>query len=219
MILILFIFVSCICFGQKNNIQNIDKQTAVYNFESVKIGNQVWMRKNLSVEHYKNGDPIRHITDSTAWVNLSTGAWRYYNDDPATGAIYGKLYNWYAVHDPRGLAPAGWHVATDDEWSLMVTALGSDFNAGKMLKEIGTSHWLTPNTSATNESGFTALPGGSLRYGDSYFTGLGASGCWWTASGSAEPYAKMRSMSHSGTSVYRGSTFRTYGFSVRCVKD
>jgi uncharacterized protein (TIGR02145 family) len=187
--------------------------------ESVTIGSQVWMKKNLNVDHYANGDIIPHVTDSTAWVNLTSGAWRYYNDDPSTGAIYGKLYNWYAVNDPRSLAPEGWHVPTEDEWTVLVSGLGADLNAGKMLKEVGTSHWLSPNTSATNESGFTALPGGSLRYGDTYFSGLGSVGYWWTSSGSTNPYAKMRGMFYNGTSVYRGTIKRTYGFSVRCVKD
>ncbi len=136
----------------------------------VTIGSQVWMLKNLDVDHYRNGDPIPQATDPTAWKALTTGAWCWYNNDPAMGVIYGKLYNWHAVNDPRGLAPAGWHVAADSEWTSL-TAFLVETGAGGRLKEAGTAHWLDPNVEASNSSGFTALPGG-WRAASGTFEGL-----------------------------------------------
>ena len=105
---------------------------------SITICNQVWMLKNLDVSTYRNGDPIPQVTDPTTWVGLTTGAWCYYNNDPANGAIYGKLYNWYAVNDPRGLAPTGWHVPSDAEWTELSTcldAISPTGNVGGKMKE------------------------------------------------------------------------------------
>jgi len=130
---------------------------------SVQIGNQTWTLKNLDVSTYRNGDPIPQVQDNTAWANLSTGAWCYYLNNTANGTIYGKLYNWYAVNDPRGLAPNGYHIPTDAEWTTLTTYLGGSTLAGGKMKEAGSSHWLSPNTGATNSSGFKGLPGG-FRY-------------------------------------------------------
>jgi uncharacterized protein (TIGR02145 family) len=94
-----------------------DCDPPVNNYATVTIGTQVWMTKNLDVDRYRNGDIIPEVKDSIAWANLKTGAWCYYNNDPELGKIYGKLYNWYAVNDPRGLAPAGYHIPTDAEWT------------------------------------------------------------------------------------------------------
>jgi uncharacterized protein (TIGR02145 family) len=127
---------------------------------TVVIGTQQWTDKNLDVLTYRNGDLIPQVKDSTAWAALTTGAWCYFNNDPSGyGAIYGKIYNWYAVNDPRGLAPLGWHIATSDEFETLRNALGGSAVAGGKLKTAGTGRWISPNTGATNESGFSALPG------------------------------------------------------------
>src|SRR5215831_16955339 len=122
-------------------------------YASIKIGHQKWMAKNLDVTHYRNGDKIPQVKNKAAWKALTTGAWCWYNNDSANGAIYGKLYNWYAVNDPRGLAPTGWHIPSDAEWDTLATHLGS--NAGGKLKdtgtiEAGTGLWYAPNKGATN---------------------------------------------------------------------
>ncbi|MEO6542359.1 MAG: fibrobacter succinogenes major paralogous domain-containing protein, partial [Ferruginibacter sp.] len=127
---------------------------------NVTICTQIWMLKNLEVTTYRNGDLIPEVTDPTVWSTLTTGAWCYYSNNAANGPVYGKLYNWYAVNDPRGLAPTGWHVPTDAEFTTLRTCLGGNAVAGGKLKEIGTTHWNSPNVGATNSSGFTALPAG-----------------------------------------------------------
>src|SRR5262249_47959916 len=133
----------------------------------------------------RNGDKIPQVKGKAAWESLTTGAWCWYNNDSATGAVYGKLYNWYAVNDPRGLAPAGWHVPSDAEWDTLATHLGS--NAGGKLKdtgtiEAGTGLWHAPNTGATNKTGFTGLPGGYRpNYGTGTFYYIGSYGYWWSS--------------------------------------
>lgn len=132
-------------------------------YQTVLIGDQCWMMENLKVTHYRNGDPIPHVTDGVTWGNLTSGAYCNYNNDEGNVATYGRLYNWYAVDDSRNIAPAGWHVPSDAEWQTLVDYLGGDAVAGGKMKEAGTTHWASPNTGATNESGFTALPGGGPR--------------------------------------------------------
>lgn len=187
----------------------------------VTICSQTWMVKNLDVSTYRNGNPIPQVTDPVAWAALTTGAWCYYNNDPATGAIYGKLYNWYAVNDPRGLAPAGWHIPTDPEWTTLSNCLGGDFVAGGKMKETGNTHWQGLNTGATNSSGFTGLPGGSRDATGTFFFYLGDYGYWWsaTASSTNPPLAWSRSLYSLSAAIYRDNYGKKFGFSVRCVKD
>ncbi|MDO8952800.1 MAG: fibrobacter succinogenes major paralogous domain-containing protein, partial [Draconibacterium sp.] len=155
-------------------------------YESVTIGTQVWMLKNLNVTTYRNGDAIYNVTDNTEWRNLTTGAYCDYENSSIKADTYGRLYNWYAINDSRNIAPTGWHVATDGEWTTLINYLGGLNLAGGKLKEIGTSHWNTPNIGATNESGFTALPGGYRHYdGGSY--DLKNMGSFWSSS-EASPY-------------------------------
>lgn len=192
--------------------------TSPENNESVKIGNQIWMLKNLNVDHYRNGDPIPEVTDATAWKNLTTGAWCYNNNDPNLGVLYGKLYNWYAVNDIRGLAPEGWHVASDAEWTSLVNYLGGGSIAGGKLKETGTNHWHTPNTGATNESGFTALPGG-YRDANGSFNNVSDSGLWWTSPNGISTNTKSRFLHYSYGNIYTYIDAKGGGFSIRCIKD
>ena len=194
---------------------------------SVNICNQVWMAKNLDVSTYRNGDSIPQVTDPAAWASLTTGAWCYYFNDPANGASYGKLYNWYAVSDPRGLAPAGWHVPTHAEWETLIDCLGGMYVSGGKLKETGTTHWLDPNTAATNETGFTALPG-NMRAETGEFRPIiatpyqGVYGFWWTSSEyifNSMIHGSLKYIVFAEGSVQDGNDDKACGYSVRCVKD
>ncbi len=184
----------------------------------VAIGNQTWMGCNLNVDTYRNGDPIPEVKDPTEWKNLKTGAWCYYNNDPAMGDVYGKLYNWYALNDSRGLAPDGYHLASDEEWSKLENFLGGLVVAGAKMKSTGTSLWNSPNTGATNSSGLSILPGG-FRYNDGRFSGVRNDADLWTATSSSEPYGWQRYLTCSSAYGYRVYGFKEYGFSVRCIVD
>jgi uncharacterized protein (TIGR02145 family) len=198
-----------------------DDMTDINAPASVKIGAQVWMKKNLNVTHYRNGDRIPQVKSLAKWVALTTGAWCWYNNDSATGAVYGKLYNWYAVNDPRGLAPAGWHIPSDAEWDTLSTYLGN--NAGGKLKDTGTIQagtglWYAPNTGATNKTGFTGLPGG-YRLGDGTFSSIGNYGYWWSSTKFNISAAFGRNLYYSGGAIYRSGLTWRYGLSVRCLRD
>jgi uncharacterized protein (TIGR02145 family) len=199
---------------------------------SVKIGTQVWMNKNLNITKYRNGDPIPQVRYGAKWATLTTGAWCWLNNDSAN-SIYGRLYNWYAVNDPRGLAPAGWHIPSDSEWTTLTTFLGGDSIAGGKMKstgtfKAGTGLWSFPNTGATNSSGFTALPGG-WRLDDGSFHDLGGSdvgygvGHWWTATVNRNSHsthsAWKRILHYDSTSIQVTWDGQRDGCSVRCVKD
>jgi uncharacterized protein (TIGR02145 family) len=199
--------------------QTANVAVAASNYPIVGMGCQTWMAKNLDVATYRNGDPIPKVTDATAWAALTTGAYCYYNNDSATyAATYGKLYNWYAVNDARGLAPAGWHVPTDYEWTILINGLGGTAQGGD-LKEIGTSHWTTPNTNATNISGFAGLPGGE-RFSSGTFGDNGKYGGWLVATETNTAFAWTRFLSFNSGSLDRNGAFtKQGGFSVRCLRD
>ena len=187
-------------------------------YHTVRIGTQVWLRENLKVTHYRNGDPIPNVTDGAQWTALTSGAYCNYNNDPSLADIYGRLYNWFPVVDPRGLAPAGWHVPSDAEWETLVNFLGGEAVAGVALKEAGTAHWISPNTGATNSSGFTALPGG-YRDGSGYFYGMGYDAYFWSSTEYSIYRAWTRALHYNSAQVHRGSNYEQSGFSVRCVRD
>jgi uncharacterized protein (TIGR02145 family) len=187
--------------------------------ETITIGEQTWMLKNLDVDHYRNGDPIPHVTDNFEWITLTTGAWCWYENDSATyAAIYGKLYNWYAVNDRRGLASTGWHVPSDPEWSTLSQILGGDAVAGDKLKEAGNAYWQNGNT-GTNSSGFTGIPGGfrGIYFGD--FAGIGYYSIWWSSTVENATFAFTRNLNYNNESFDWGHSEKQNGFSVRCVKD
>ncbi|OVE79382.1 hypothetical protein BVY01_02735 [bacterium I07] len=187
-------------------------------YKTVKIGNQVWMAENLKVTHYRNGDPIAHVTRTSSWQDLSTGAYCNYDNSASNVSTYGCLYNWYAVNDSRKIAPAGWHVPTDAEWQTLVDYLGGSGVAGGKMKESGTLHWKSPNTGATNASGFSALPGGyRTNDGSFYYIGIGA--FFWSSTEDDGNYAWNRGLIYTGSEVYRSIYHKHYGFSVRCVRD
>ena len=184
----------------------------------VTIGTQTWTGCNLNVTTYRNGDTIPQVTDQTDWTNLTTGAWCHINNDPANDAIYGKLYNWYAVNDPRGLAPLGWHVASYAEWDTLINSLGGDTVAGGKLKEVGLCHWLAPNTDATDQVLFTALPGG-FRGGNGSFGSVGAIGQWWTSTEFDTTKAWMKYLLYNDGGVGYGQPIKNGGMSVRLIQD
>ena len=187
-------------------------------YKTVKIGDQWWMAENLKVTHYRKGEVIPNVTDNTAWSNLTTGAYCEYDNNSENVETYGRLYNWYAVSDSRNIAPEGWHVPTDAEWSTLVTYLGGASVAGGKLKETGTTHWNSPNVGATNESGFAALPGGS-RSNNGYFNLLGYYAYFWSSTESGSNCAWSRTLYYVIASVYRYDDGKQYGFSVRLVRD
>lgn len=195
----------------------------VANFKPVIICDQLYMSKNLDVEHYSNGDAIPQVWRRLEWDSLykaQKGAWCYYKDNADTGKIYGKLYNWYAVNDPRGLAPKGWHVASDSEWTAMIECLGGASIAGGKLKEKGTAHWDSPNFGATNESGFTALPGGWRERAGIYSnTRLGFWAVFWTSTSASDKNAYYYEMGNESNGVNRLNQHKGMGASVRCVRD
>ena len=186
-------------------------------YRTITIGTQVWMAENLKTTKYRNGDAIPNVTVNSSWKALTTGAYCWYNNDAATyKADYGALYNWYAVSDSRNISPVGWHVPTKAEWTLLTDYLGGISVAGGKLKETGTSHWLTPNTDATNSSGFAALPGGSRFYSAGAFADLGNYGGWWSNDVTGTWIAEL----YSGyASIIANQDFAQDGFSVRCVRD
>ncbi len=206
-------------------------------YRTVKIGNQWWMAENLRVTHYRNGDLIPNATDAAEWDVLS-GAFCYYDNDKKNAAIYGALYNWYAVDDERNIAPEGWHVPSDEEWKEMEMFLGMSMNdveiddsqyrgtdEGGKLKEMGTVEsrnglWQNPNTGATNESGFSARPGG-YRYPNTGidFSSLGSYAAFWTATQSGNSTAKMRYLIYDSDMITRYGLYLKHGRSIRLVKD
>lgn len=185
------------------------------------IGTQIWKSRNLDVSTYRDGTTIPQITNINDWINATTGAWCYYDNDQANNSIYGKLYNWHAVNDPRGLAPTGYHIPSDVERNILLNYLGGTSKAGGNMKEIGTTHWYTPNTGATNNSGFTALPGGYRDF-SAAFSNKTFFGYFWTRTSRIAPYLNYAydtelSYGSMGASIlYRA---KTEGLSVRCIKD
>lgn len=179
----------------------------------------LWMTENLDVSTYSNGDPIPKVTDAATWAGLTTGAYCYYDNDSTTyAAAYGKLYNWYAVNDSRGLAPLGWHIPTDFEWTTLGACLGGVGVAGGHMKETGTTHWTTPNTGATNHSGFTGLPGGR-RNDAGAFTAVGNNGYWWSYTDISTDSAWNRLLNYNNDNLDSSNDNKRFGFSVRCLRD
>ena len=183
-------------------------------YHSASIGNQVWLLENLKVTHFRNGDVIPNIINNNTWASLVVPAWSSYQNDPLHVADYGLLYNWHVVSDSRGIAPQGWHIATESEWNELIQFLGGNDVAGGKLKEAGLTHWASPNTAATNAFGFTALPAG-LRHTNGLFSQLQYGAFWWVASTQPAYYSVI---SLSGAMEYAACDSKT-GLSLRCIKD
>ncbi|MEX0811308.1 MAG: fibrobacter succinogenes major paralogous domain-containing protein [Chitinophagales bacterium] len=192
-------------------------------YKTIQIGTQEWMAQNLKTGTYNNGDPIIRVADNTQWSNLDqnqTGAWAYFDNDSATyDCPYGKLYNFYALEDPRGICPSGWHIPTDAEWNTLrdfldPAAIGNNNIAGGMMKSVGTMYWAAPNTGATNSSGWSGLPGGYRFSNPGVFASFGSGGFWWSAS------SRGRSLAFDDAVLldYNPNDKR-FGLSCRCIKD
>jgi len=188
----------------------------IYNI--VTIGTQIWMKENLKTTKYNNGLAIKLVANGNAWAALTMPSYCWYKNELVKfKADYGAMYNWYAVNTGN-LCPSGWHIPSDAEWTTLTTYLGGESVAGGKLKETGTTHWKSPNKGANNETGFTALPGGSRYYYGSYFD-IGTYGYWWTSTEFSPTYAWSRYMLHDFDNVSKYNFDKQYGFSVRCVKD
>lgn len=199
----------------------------------VRIGEQCWMGTNLRTTQYSDGSAISNVTDNSAWLQVgATGAWSNYENSAAHGATYGRLYNWYAATDPRGVCPMGWHVPTDAEWKQLESTLGMPAdelnsagtrgeaqNVGGMLKS--TAVWNAPNAGATNEVGFSALPGGTRGgFDEGTFFNLGTHSEWWTSSNTGEfNFAWRRQLRHSNGGIGRYGYYKNSGYCIRCLRD
>ena len=195
-------------------VTDIDNNT----YKTVQIGTQCWMQSNLKVSKYRNGVAIPTGLSDNVWRITTRGAYAIYDNNNANDAIYGKLYNWYAVVDTLGLCPTGWHVPSDGEWTTLTTHLGGGGVAGGKLKSTGTTLWESPNTGATNESGFTGLPGGYRNYGGS-FDNMRYYACFWSATEYGNFYAWSRYLYGYDGYVYRDGNNKSFGASVRCLRD
>ena len=207
-----------------NDLPVTDIEGTIYN--TVKLGSQTWTTKNLNVSKYRNGDLIPEVqsigVNRYDWCNLTTGAWCYYNNDTSNGSKYGKLYNWYALNDTRGLAPKGYHIPSNEEWITLLSYLGE--NPGHKMKETGPTHWGNENTLNTNESGFTGLPGGwrggnEDSGGPAYFSFIGGYAKWWSSSEYNTDYAWCHYTYNGLSKLDNYKTIKQSGFSVRCIKD
>jgi uncharacterized protein (TIGR02145 family) len=187
------------------------------NYQSIIINGQEWMSENLRTAKYANGNPIPNETDGSQWVNLTTGAWALYNNDSQYEIPYGKFYNWYTVADPRNVCPTGWHVPSDSEWTTLTDYLGGQLVAGGKMKSTGTQYWASSNSDATNESGFSGLPGG-IRDGNGAFNGISDGGYWWSSMEENTISAWSRALGRYNGNVSIGFVNKSYGFSVRCLK-
>ena len=213
-----------------NNNQNPPNETGTVTdvegnvYKIVKIGDQWWMAENLKTTKYRNGDPISNVTDNSAWAALNTPAYCWYENNTATyGTVYGALYNWFTVdaasNGNRSICPTGWHIPTEAEWTTLTTFLGGLNVAGGKMKEVGTSHWSSPNTGASNTSDFTGLPGGFRSYVDGSFQYLGNFGHWWSRTQGDGTQAWNIGLFYLDSSVNNSLSVKKLGFSIRCVKD
>lgn len=187
-------------------------------YHTVQIGNQLWMLENLKTTRYSDGTPIPLETDGSAWIDIRSPAYCWYNNEQATfGEPYGGLYNWYAVNT-GDLCPSGWHVPTHADWESLTDYLMGDSIAGSKLKEEGTTHWFSPNNYATNETGFTALPGGHRDF-SAEFKNMGTEGYWWSSTQTEDGSAWVVMMAFYGQGVNIFYENKPDGLSVRCLKD
>jgi len=186
-------------------------------YKTITIGTQTWMAENLRTTKYNDGTAIQNVANNSDWTNLSTGAYCNYNNETTLEykATYGYLYNWYAVNKGT-LAPKGWHVAADSEWTTLITYIGGNYYGNK-LKEKGTTHW-DINEDATNESGFTALAAGH-RTQTGTLTDITLDVIYWSSTSQSSRYAKSRGLYDFTDQIYNDGIEKRYGLSVRCVKD
>jgi uncharacterized protein (TIGR02145 family) len=189
-------------------------------YNTVLIGTQLWMAENLKTTKYNDGTQINGVTNGDTWFSLTTGAYCDYNNYQSQSDTYGRLYNWYtvAVTNPKNVCPADWHIPSDEEWTSLTTYTGGESLSGDKLKETGTIHWIGPNAGASNETGFTALPGGyRTQFGT--FDNIGTHGYWWSSTETDVPDTWANNMSYDANSTSRSLFDKRFGFSVRCIRD
>jgi uncharacterized protein (TIGR02145 family) len=185
-------------------------------YKTVTIGDQIWMAENLKSTKYNDCSSITNVSSYYDWSILTSGAYAWYNNDATTNKnLYGGLYNWYAVNTHK-LCPTGWHIPSNSEWIKLETFIGGSTNGGGKLKETGTNHWNSPNTGATDEFGFTALPGGYRYLADGY---LNLSGHWWTSTEGSSSTAYYRGIGYIGSEIVTYNENKEFGLSVRCIKN
>jgi len=189
-------------------------------YNSVQLGSQLWMSENLKTTKYRNGAYITNVVGNSDWISLTTGAWSYYDNDPLNNTVYGKLYNWYTTQGDT-LCPIGWHVPSDTEWTVLTEYLGGENIAGGKMKSIGTTYWNSPNTGATNESGFSAFPGGFRSRFDGSYISIKNDAFFWIKTEISELDAHNRAIRFEGAQLIRTAVNfkKSNGLSVRCLKD
>jgi uncharacterized protein (TIGR02145 family) len=194
-----------------------DQEGNVY--KTIVIGTQEWMAENLNTSSYRNGDAIPTNLDDPTWAETTSGAWAYYNSDASYACPYGKLYNWFACTDARGLCPTGWHVPSDAEWTVLTDFLGGESVAGGKMKSSGTTGpWISPNIAAANVSGFSAV-GAGFRYIIGAYSDINFGMFCWCSSEFNSDSALTRALSTLNSGCVRGSQYYQYGYSVRCLRD
>jgi uncharacterized protein (TIGR02145 family) len=216
-----FVIIPGVSAANSNSVTDIDGNV----YQTVTIGNQVWMKENLKVQKFRNGDLIPNISDSIQWINLNSSAWCYYGNNSALNPGYGKLYNFYVVQDSRGVCPVGWHVPTSSQWTQLEIHLGLidpqpiirgiNENVGGKLKSV--TGWESPNTGATNQSGFSAVGGGYRNDFGSFDILLGKYGLFWTSTFDEGPFCRGLGYDYNG--VFNANAANNFGFSIRCLKD
>jgi uncharacterized protein (TIGR02145 family) len=220
-IVTLFSFIACKKSNtEQSRIECEDIDGNVYG--TLKICFINWTVENLKTSHYRNGDLIPQVQDNTQWENLTTGAWSWYKNDSINYSSYGKLYNWYAINDSRGLAPSGWEVPTEDDWNQLTSCLGGEYVAGAKMKTRGTIQelnglWDAPNVILEPYSNFNGLPGG-YRDISGHFIGMGSYNYWWSSTAANSTMARMRVVINFLGNINKGSFGPNYGFYVRCVR-
>jgi len=197
----------------------VDIEGNLYN--SIQIGEQIWMRENLKVTHYQNGDEIETGFENLDWANLTTGAYSIYEEDENNANVYGNLYNWYVTNDNRNIAPEGWHIPTNSEWQMLINTIGGENIAGGKLKSLGLDLWETPNLNATNESGFTGLPAGYRSGSSGNFANINNYAYFWSSTEDTNSILKgMRSqLSYNSEIVSTSGSDKERGYSIRCIKN
>jgi len=189
------------------------------NGAEVSIGDQVWMNRNLEVDRYRTGDPVREAQTVAEWQDAAVheeGAWCWYDGERDNERVYGKLYNWFAVNDSRGLAPAGWHIPSDDEWKRLAVFLGGEGIAAGKLKTL--NFRVLPGVDVDNSTGFSAVPAGSRNCLDGFF-GKEMAAFFWSSTQSGDFEAWNRELGSASNAIQRVSVNKSLGLSVRCIKD
>lgn len=187
-------------------------------YATTQIGTQRWLAENLKTTTYNDGTAIPNVTDNATWAGLSTHAYCWYDNDITYKDVYGALYNWYVIDNPKNVCPAGWHVPSDCEWLKMIDYLGGQSVAGGKLKETGTTHWTT-NVDATDELCYTGLPGGARNYTDGTFTNIQANAYFWTGTPYSSTGAWYKRFNSNDAGIYYGGSLKKIGTSIRCIED